>query len=145
MVSFDGEATSFGEDPTGTPIWKVAWKRADVVMVDETPGFGKMFNVTGEIYHGGDTKTFKADRAVAQTSNVLTLSGNVQVHSSKSEATLRCDKLVYNAKDKVFDAQGNVSLKGKNIDIAGVPAAMADADFTKVASPDLFKEENAKS
>ena len=145
IVSYNGEATWFDEGPSEAPVWKVEWKRADVVAVGETPGFGKMIGATGEIYHGDDIKSFKADRAIAQSSNVLTLTGNVTVHSPKSAATLTCDKLVYDANEKVFDAQGNVSLKGKNIDITGVPEAKADADFTQVASPDLFKRPNAKS
>lgn len=139
-----GETTMFTDDAKPKPEWHVKWNKAQVTAEGGAPMFGKMFDVRGEIFQAKDTKTFHADRAVALSSNVLTLTGRVEVYSPKSDATLDCDKLIYDGKKKTFDASGNVSLKSKTVKITGVPEAMADSDFTQVSSPDMFKENNAK-
>ncbi len=138
VVSENGDATWFGAASTHPRQWHVAWRKAVVSASEGAPTLGKMADVKGEIFQPKETKTFRSDQAIVQGSNVLTLAGNVQVYSPSRRATLKCDKLVYNANQKVFDAQGNVSVKGKDIDIAGIPEAMADADFKEISSPDLF-------
>jgi lipopolysaccharide assembly outer membrane protein LptD (OstA) len=139
-----GETTWYSSDAKPLPEWHVKWQKAQATAEGGSPMFGKMFNVTGEILQTKDTKTFRADRAVAVSSDVLTLTGSVVVHSPKSAATLNCDKLVYDGKKKVFDATGDVSLKTNTVKITGVPEVKADSDFTQVSSPDMFKEKNAK-
>jgi len=145
VVSERGDATWYGNEAARPPIWHVEWQKANLSSVGDTPTVGKMSTVKGEIFQKKETKTFSADQAVAQASNVLTLTGNVLVFSPNLKATLKCDKLVYDANKKLFDAQGNVSLKGKNINIEGVPEAVATSDFDQVASDEgMLKEKNAK-
>ncbi len=139
-----GDSTMFTNDAKPVREWHVKWKKAQATAEGGAPMFGKMFDVRGEIFQAKDTKTFHADRAVATSSDVLTLTGGVQVYSPKSDATLDCDKLIYDGKKKTFHASGNVSLKSKTVRITGVPEAEADADFTQISSPDWFKENNAK-
>jgi LPS export ABC transporter protein LptC len=102
-----------------------------------------MTNVNGEIFQSKDTKSFKADAGKAnKETNRLSLSGNVFVESEKEGSTLECDKLVYDANEKVFEAKGNVTVTNKAMKITGVPAVVANSDFSEISSPDLYRGQN---
>ncbi len=101
---------------------------------------GTMTGVTGEIYR--DEKladTFRGDEAVANHSqNELTLSGHVELVSADKTATLRCDKVLYDATKKLFHAMGNVRFSGRVGSLGTFPELIATSDLKKAAVPELF-------
>ena len=144
VFSANGEASFFSEGENRRRLWHINWKNAEASSVGDSLTIGNMQQVNGEIFQTTDTKTFKADNgSVDKPNDLLTLTGNVIVDSQKQGSHLTCDKLVYNAKNKTFDARGNVSVKSKTVSVSGVPAAMADENLDEVASPDMFQEKNA--
>jgi len=139
-----GDGTWYSPADDQHPLWYLKWQSATVEAENDVPVVSSMSGVSGEIFESDGTKSFRADRAVAdKNSNVLTLTGDVSVYAPKQRANLKCKKLVYNAVRKTFLGSGNVSLTSPTVTLTGVPEAESDSNFNQVASPEMFKEGHA--
>lgn len=146
ILTQPGEVTEYALSPQRHPVWHVKWQGAEVNTVNGAPQLGKLKGVSGELLQQGDPKSFRADEAIAdRQSNVLTLTGKVSVYSPRDKANLVCEKVVYLSKDQLLHATGNVTVKSPQYSISGVPEVMSKADFSVIASPDLFGGTNGKT
>jgi lipopolysaccharide assembly outer membrane protein LptD (OstA) len=132
-----------------------AWARVDLINGSDKPASkpngdkrdpetqvrsAEALEVSGQVFRDGKlVSTFSADKANADPdSQVLILTGHVVVVSVEHNATLHCDRLRYEARQKVYKAEGNVLVKTESGAKGTLSEAWATTDLTKVATPDLF-------
>lgn len=112
------------------------------MVTGEKAGSGQFDGVTGLLFKADqEAATFESKYGeVDQTKSQLTLTGNVSVVGRNPEATMRCERLVYDANAKVIRALGNVRVTGKNGTLGPLSELLATPDLKTVATPDMFKQ-----
>lgn len=96
--------------------------------------------VHGEIFKNERVvSTYKADTGSAdKKSQILTLTGGVQVVSNDPKMTLTCDQLTYDSQRKLMKAKGHVAVTGELSTVGTLDELWSTSDFSKIASPELF-------
>jgi len=148
VESSSGNATSKGPPPKRESLWYVEWKKASIhLQPNAIPGAdsvgistGNMEGVRGNLFEGEKPgSTFSADTGSADTmKRILTLEGNVHLHSSNPDAELTCDRVVYDAGKEVVRAIGHVRIEGKVGTIGTLSEILATKDLKRIATPGMF-------
>lgn len=147
LISAKGSAThSDIVDGKRIKLWTVNWERASILFESEEKFGGKMVQVTGTIFEKDQpASTFTAGEAYAnKESNTLKLSGGVSVKSLKDGSLLKGSDVLYFAEKGLIEAAGNITLEAKKYTISGIPKILASADFSEIATPDMYKGNHAK-
>lgn len=103
---------------------------------------GVFKGVSGMIFQGTKTASkFRADTGQGdQKSQILTLSDHVVVTSADPEATMQCDRMVYDGKKKLIRAIGNVRVTGTMSTQDAIKELWATPDLKKIATPEMFAQ-----
>lgn len=145
IASTASSVTDYSLPPDRHVLWRIFYKNAQVTFEGDEVQVGRMQDVSGQIYQKDGVKSFRADNAEGDhSSQILTLTGHVSVYSPKEDANLKCEKLIYDAKKKLYSASGDVSLVNRRYSLTGLPAAIADSSLSQVATPDMFEAKSAK-
>lgn len=141
-----GKGSAVVRSPEGPrePLWSVQWQSARIEYGGENQIGGTMRQVAGEMYEkGAVASTFTADEAEAdKTSNQLVLTGNVTVTSKAYNATLTCEKLVWDGRKELIRALGNVRFKSRQYEAGVFDELLASPKINQIGTPDLFYKVN---
>lgn len=134
-------ATSEGSNDhfstTNEKLWTVRWKGAEVKAEGQVK-VGKMRDVSGDVYERGEiASTFVADFAEADNREErLNLSGNVTLKNGAS--TLKAQRVVWLSKQKLYRAEGNVTLESKDGFVGPMQSLLATAKLDKIGTSERF-------
>lgn len=149
-----GKFTRVSEKDGRPTLWTAEWKSAKLDVSSEGSFGGELERVSGQIFRAGNAVSrYRADKAIAKRdSNVLVLSGNVEVESLRPapsqrpenafEGTLHCDRLEWDGDREVVRAIGNVTLNTPQYGMGPFPEIVASPDLKHIATPNLFKDEH---
>jgi hypothetical protein len=142
-----GNSTEYEAGPKREPLWYVEWHKGATVDVTGKGevSHGMMEGVSGFVYEqvkpakSVKGSTFESKKGQGdQTRKILSLIGEVHVHSITRSADLYCDRLVYDAKAKQIRADGHVRVVSHVGTIGPVPQLWATPDLKMVATPRMF-------
>ncbi len=140
-----GAATNSRLDAkTREKLWDIAWKQANLAMVDGQQS-GTMQDVTGNIYDKGKVaSTFSAKHGEADKAvNRLIIEGDIKVTSIAEKSVMTAKKVEWLADLKVFKASGDVLVEGPNGVVGPTNQVFATADLKKIGtSVEYFKQKS---
>lgn len=113
------------------------WKGAEV-KADGQVKVGKMRDVSGDVYERGEiASTFVAEFAEADNREErLNLNGNVTLKNG--ESTLKAQRVVWLSKQKLYRAEGNVTLESKDGFVGPMQSLLATAKLDKIGTSERF-------
>jgi lipopolysaccharide assembly outer membrane protein LptD (OstA) len=83
---------------------------------------------------------FKADHAKAdRATEVLTLTGHVEIHSNTQHVTMTCDKVEWLKGENLVKATGNVKMFGNFGNVGVAEELWARPELKEFGTPDVFK------
>jgi hypothetical protein len=112
-----GASKSTRTDPSsGKTLWELNWKQSKFEMTNQGQE-AEVEGVTGTGYgNGKPVSTFAADKAVIRRgSDVIELQGNVKVSSTMEQATMTANKVAFDPRSGMYNAEENVSLFHESI------------------------------
>jgi hypothetical protein len=133
----NGEATVRSN---GKLVYHIKWKDGTVAVGSEGPLQGAMEGVSGELYDDkGVPAPFRGDQAVAvKATKLLTITGNVKVHSNSQNATIACDRLEWVQGAELIKAKGNVVASGKFGELGPAAEMWSTSDFSMISTPAMW-------
>jgi hypothetical protein len=137
----EGSGEKLGGAGNQQRLWTVKWQSGIVDFYETGKDFtGTLTTVTGTIFNDqGAACTFAGDRSrVDKAKDVLILEGRVRLISVDPKMTLTCDKLRYEAGNKLVKAQGNVRIVGEGGTVSGLQEIWTTPELNLVATPDAF-------
>lgn len=137
-----GEATVRGLPPDRDIHYHLAWKEAQIEVGNLGVLAGTMEGVSGEFYEKSQIASYvTAEHAKAEKdTGLLTLTGHVTVVSKTHDATLRCDKVEWDDKDKIVKAFGNVQLIGTQGTLTGLNEVWASPKLDYFSTPAMYRK-----
>lgn len=137
-----GEATVRGLPPERDIHYHLVWNEARIDVGNQGVFAGTMEGVSGEFYEKSQIASYvKSEHAKAEReSGLLTLSGNVTVVSRTHDATLRCDKVEWDDKDKIVKAFGNVQILGTQGTLSGLNEVWASPKLDYFSTPSMYRK-----
>jgi hypothetical protein len=138
-----GSGEQFGGRENRQRLWSVRWLSGRMEVFEEGSLAGTLSEVEGEIVREGHKDTrFSARQARSEKGqDVLWLSGDVTVVSQEPQATLRCDRLEYDADTETLKAMGDVRIESE-LGTMSVPHELwATPDLRLAGTPEMFKQQ----
>lgn len=139
MQTGEGEATRLTED--GKPAYRVEFEQSNLAFDSKGIFAGSMQKVSGDLFGKGPKPTkFTADTGKAdKIEERLELNGRIEVRSPEPPGVLRCDRLVWDAKNQRIQAYGNVRFDGEAFSLGPASEVWASPDLSTVATPEMYK------
>lgn len=125
---------------SGVVGWKVTAKESRVTLASSGKVRGSLVGVSAVLFKEGEPACqIRSDEGEAdQGTGVLELGGNVEVVAVQQGTTLRAQRLKWNVKRGLLEAEGGVFVATEGYTIGPYARMNATADLKRIGTPDHF-------
>jgi hypothetical protein len=130
------------KESSGVVGWTVTAKESTVTLASSGKVRGSLVGVSAVLFKGGKPSCrLRSDKGEAdQGTGVLALAGNVEVVAVEQQTVLRAQRLKWNVRKGLLEAEGGVVVTTESYTIGPYPRLDATADLKRFGTPDHFGE-----